>query len=148
MSLFGISAKFIDAVGNAGIRPADTHDLSAVRTICSTGSPLSPEGFEVVYDRISADVHLASISGGTDLCGCLVAGDPTSPVWAGEIQKPGLGMAIDVVDGEGGHLPSGQGRPRVSCPLSVDAARLLGRSRRCPLPPGLLRGHPRLLAPG
>ena len=109
VSLFGISAKFIDAVGHAGIRPADTHDLSAVRTICSTGSPLSPEGFEVVYDRISTDVHLASISGGTDLCGCLVAGDPTSPVWAGEIQKPGLGMAIDVVDGDGVHLPSGKG---------------------------------------
>jgi acetoacetyl-CoA synthetase len=109
VSLFGVSAKFVDAVGNAGIRPVDTHDLSSVRTICSTGSPLSPEGFEVVYDRISPDAHLASISGGTDLCGCLVAGDPTAPVWAGEIQKPGLGMDIDVVDGAGVHLPSGKG---------------------------------------
>jgi acetoacetyl-CoA synthetase len=109
VSLFGVSAKFIEAVGQAGIRPVDTHDLSTVRTICSTGSPLSPEGFEVVYERVSPDVHLASISGGTDLCGCLVAGDPTAPVWTGEIQKPGLGMDIDVVDGEGTHLPSGKG---------------------------------------
>jgi acetoacetyl-CoA synthetase len=109
VSLLGVSAKFIDAVGNAGIRPVDTHDLSRLRTICSTGSPLSPEGFEVVYDRIRPDVHLASISGGTDLCGCLVAGDPTAPVWAGEIQKPGLGMDIDVVDATGTHLPSGKG---------------------------------------
>ena len=109
VSLFGVSAKFIDAVGNAGIRPVDDHDLSHVRTICSTGSPLSPEGFELVYERISPDVHLASISGGTDLCGCLVAGDPTGPVWAGEIQKPALGLDIDVVDSAGGHLPSGKG---------------------------------------
>jgi acetoacetyl-CoA synthetase len=109
VSLLGVSATFLDAVGRAGIRPVDTHDLSSVRTICSTGSPLSAEGFELVYDRVAPDVHLASISGGTDLCGCLVAGDPTAPVWAGEIQKPGLGMDIDVVDGAGGHLPVGKG---------------------------------------
>jgi acetoacetyl-CoA synthetase len=81
--------------------------LEGVRTICSTGSPLLPEGFEAVYRDWAPDVHLASISGGTDLCGCLVAGDPTRPVWAGEIQGPALGMAIDVLDEDGRTCPPG-----------------------------------------
>ncbi len=98
VQLLGVSAKFIDSCRKAGIRPGDAHDLSAVRTICSTGSPLGVEGFEWVYDAVGADLHLASISGGTDLCGCFVAGDPTRPVWAGEIQGPGLGMDVDVYD--------------------------------------------------
>ncbi len=108
ITLFGTSAKFIEAVAKAGLRPVETHDLSTVRTITSTGSPLVPEGFATVYDDIAPDVHLASISGGTDLCGCLVAGDPTGEVWAGEIQRPGLGMDIDVVDDQGRSLPPGQ----------------------------------------
>ncbi|RMH83559.1 MAG: acetoacetate--CoA ligase [Actinomyces sp.] len=108
ITLFGTSAKFIEAVAKRGLRPATTHDLSSVRTITSTGSPLVAEGFETVYRDISPDVHLASISGGTDLCGCLVAGDPTSPVWPGEIQRPGLGLDIDVVDDEGRSLPPGR----------------------------------------
>ena len=107
ITLFGTSAKFIEAVATAGLRPADTHDLSTVRTITSTGSPLSPEGFETVHQAIKRDVHLASISGGTDLCGCLVAGDPTAPVWAGEIQGPALGLDIDVVDDDGNPAPPG-----------------------------------------
>lgn len=107
VTLFGTSAKFIDACGKAGIRPADTHDLSTVRTVTSTGSTLTPEGFDWVYENVKADVHLASISGGTDLCGCLVAGDPTAPVRRGEIQRPGLGMDIDVVDEAGRSLPAG-----------------------------------------
>lgn len=106
VTLFGTSAKFIDACGKAGIRPADTHDLSTVRTVTSTGSTLTPEGFDWVYENVKADVHLASISGGTDLCGCLVAGDPTAPVRRGEIQRPGLGMDIDVVDEAGRSLPA------------------------------------------
>ncbi|MFQ5557588.1 MAG: acetoacetate--CoA ligase [Acidimicrobiales bacterium] len=101
ITLFGTSAKFIDAAGSAGIRPVDTHDLSTVRTITSTGSTLVPEGFDWVYDKVRRDVHLASISGGTDLCGCLVAGDPTAPVHRGEIQAAGLGMDIDVCDRDG-----------------------------------------------
>jgi acetoacetyl-CoA synthetase len=105
ISLFGTSAKFIESMGKAGLRPGDTHDLSALRTITSTGSPLSDAGFRYVYDAIKADVHLASISGGTDLCGCLVAGDPTGPVRAGEIQAPGLGMDIDVIAPDGKPLP-------------------------------------------
>jgi acetoacetyl-CoA synthetase len=104
VTLFGTSAKFIDASLKAGVRPAQTHDLSALRTITSTGSPLSAEGFDYVYEDVSADVHLASISGGTDLCGCFVIGDPTRPVYSGEIQGPALGTATDVWDDEGRSL--------------------------------------------
>jgi acetoacetyl-CoA synthetase len=107
ITLFGTSARFIDELRKAEARPIGTHRLDTVRTITSTGSPLAPEGFAYVYDAIKADVHLASISGGTDLCGCLVAGDPTGPVYAGEIQRPGLGMAIAVLDDDGTPLGAG-----------------------------------------
>lgn len=107
VTLFGTSAKFIEALGKSGLRPVQTHDLSSVRTMTSTGSTLSPEGFRTVYERVRPDLHLASISGGTDLCGCLVAGDPTSPVYAGEIQRPALGLDIDVVDEFGNPLEAG-----------------------------------------
>jgi len=101
LSLLGVSAKFIDSVRSSGFRPADAVDLSSLRTLASTGSPLSPEGFEWVADAVAPGtgpdgLHLASISGGTDLCGCFVGGDPTRPVYAGEIQGPALGMAVDV----------------------------------------------------
>ena len=96
VTLLGVGAKFLDALRKAGARPNTTHDLASVRTICSTGSPLVAEGFEYVHEAIKADVHLASISGGTDLCGCLVMGVPTLPVFAGEIQGPALGVAADV----------------------------------------------------
>ncbi len=101
MTYFGTSAKFIDSVRKADLRPIETHDLSSVRTISSTGSPLSPEGFAFVYDGIKKDVHLASISGGTDIVSCFVLGVPTEPVWIGEIQGAGLGMAVDVWDDNG-----------------------------------------------
>lgn len=107
VSLFGVSAKLIDAYRKAGISPRRTHQLTHLRTICSTGSPLSVEGFRFVYDHLHPNVHLASISGGTDLCGCLVGGDPTQPVWEGEIQGPALGMDIDVLDDEGRPCPPG-----------------------------------------
>lgn len=115
VTLFGTSAKFIDAVHKAGIRPADSHDLSSVRTITSTGSPLSPESFDFVYDAIKADVHLASISGGTDIVSCFVGGVPTLPVWRGEIQGPGLGMAVDVYDEAGTPLPPAEGQGELVC---------------------------------
>ncbi len=108
VTLFGTSAKFIDGLARGGVTPAATHDLGTVRTITSTGSPLVAEGFDHVYEHVKADVHLASISGGTDLCGCLVAGDPTGPVWRGEIQRPALGLAIDVVAPDGEPLGVGQ----------------------------------------
>jgi acetoacetyl-CoA synthetase len=100
-TLLGTSAKFLDAAAKAGVEPAKTHSLASVRTLTSTGSPLAPEGFDYVYDKIKKDVHLASISGGTDIMGCFVLGDPTGPVWRGEIQRRGLGMAVDVFDDEG-----------------------------------------------
>jgi acetoacetyl-CoA synthetase len=109
-TLFGTSAKFLDATRKAGIAPARTHDLSALRTITSTGSPLAAEGFEYVYRDIHADVHLASISGGTDICGCFILGDPTKPVYAGEIQGPALGLDVDVYDDAGRSLRSTPGQ--------------------------------------
>lgn len=101
LTLLGVSAKYVDSVHKAGVRPAESHDLAALRTVCSTGSPLSEEGFRWVYELLKADVHLASISGGTDLCGCFVGGDPTRAVYAGEIQGPALGMAVQVFDVDG-----------------------------------------------
>ncbi|NNL66129.1 MAG: acetoacetate--CoA ligase, partial [Myxococcales bacterium] len=99
--VFGTSAKFIDAAKKAGLEPARSHDLSRVRAILSTGSPLVPESFDWVYAHVKPDVQLASISGGTDIVSCFVLGDPTVPVHRGEIQAPGLGMAVDVFDDDG-----------------------------------------------
>jgi len=95
-SFFGTSAKFIDACNKAGVEPKRTHDLDHLRTIASTGSPLLPEGFDYVYGKVKEDVCLSSISGGTDIISCFVLGDPTGPVWRGEIQALGLGMAVEV----------------------------------------------------
>ncbi len=92
----GTSAKLIDTMKKAGLSPIRTHDLSALRTIASTGSVLSPESFDYVYHEIKRDVHLVSMSGGTDICGCFLAGIPTLPVYRGELQGPLLGMATDV----------------------------------------------------
>ena len=121
-TFFGTSAKFIDAVKKAEYRPIDHHDLSRLRTIASTGSPLAPESFDFVYDAIKRDVHLASISGGTDIVSCFVLGVPTEPVWRGEIQGPGLGMAMDVYGEDGRPLIGGNGelvctRPFPSMPI-------------------------------
>ncbi len=101
VTLFGVSAKFIDSSLKAGLAPRSTHRLEHVRTICSTGSPLSPEGFAWIYEQVKPDVHLQSMSGGTDLCGCLVAGDPTKPVYSGAIQRPTFGLRIEVFDDDG-----------------------------------------------
>ncbi|MGD9477993.1 acetoacetate--CoA ligase [Shinella sp. G-2] len=100
-AVFGTSAKYIDAVRKGGFTPRRTHDLSSLRLLTSTGSPLSPEGFSFVYDDIKPDVQLASISGGTDIVSCFVLGIPLKPVWRGEIQGPGLGLAMDVWDEDG-----------------------------------------------
>ena len=108
MTLFGTSAKYIDAINKAGLEPARTHRLDTVRTMTSTGSPLAPESFEYVYGRIKRDLHLASISGGTDIISCFVGGVPTGPVWKGEIQARALGMRVEVFDDEGRPLPAGR----------------------------------------
>ena len=118
VTLLGISAKYIDACAKAGLAPMQTHDLSSIRTICSTGSTLVGESFDYVYRDIKKDVHLQSMSGGTDLCGCLVAGDPTGPVHQGEIQKPALGVNIEILNETGKQLgPSDQGELVCSSPF-------------------------------
>jgi acetoacetyl-CoA synthetase len=109
MTLFGTSAKYIDALGKAGLKPRETHRLQALKTMTSTGSPLAPESFDYVYRDIKADLHLASISGGTDLIACFVLGNPIAPVWRGEIQTPALGMAVEVFDPHGRPLHGEKG---------------------------------------
>ena len=107
MTLFGTSAKYIDALNKGGYHPAETHRLEALRAMTSTGSPLAPESFDYVYRHIKADLHLASISGGTDLVSCFVLGNPIGPVHRGELQCRGLGMQVEVFD-EDGHPVRGQ----------------------------------------
>ena len=101
MTIFGTSAKYIDAVKKSGLEPKATHRLSSLRAMLSTGSPLSAESFDFVYEGIKHDIQLASISGGTDICGCFVGGNPLSPVWRGEIQGAMMGVAVDVYDETG-----------------------------------------------
>jgi len=101
---FGVSARYLDAIRKAGLAPIRTHDLSSVRCILSTGSPLLPESFDYVYQCVKTDVHLASISGGTDIMSCFAIGNPTLPVWRGELQCRALGMAVAVWDDVGESL--------------------------------------------
>ena len=101
MTMFGTSAKYIDALRKSGCRPIETHRLEAVRSLTSTGSPLVAESFDFIYSGIKRDLHVASVSGGTDIVGCFVGGNPTAPVWRGEIQTRGLGLAVDVFDDRG-----------------------------------------------
>lgn len=108
-TLFGTSAKFIDAVRNSGLRPIESHDLSSVRMLASTGSPLAPENFEFVYSGIKSDVHLASMSGGTDIMGCFVIAVSWLPVYKGEIQAAALGMDVQVWDDDGHPMAEGKG---------------------------------------
>ena len=100
-TLFGVSAKYIDTLSNNGINVKNNHDLSSLRTICSTGSPLSRDGFKYIYDKVKKDVHLSSISGGTDIVSCFVLGNLFQPVYAEEIQNRGLGMDVDIFDENG-----------------------------------------------
>jgi acetoacetyl-CoA synthetase len=106
-TFFGTSAKYIDACAKAGVAPIGTHDLAPLRTIASTGSPLLPESFDYVYRAIKREVCLSSISGGTDIISCFALGNPTGPVWRGELQARGLGMAVEVWD-EAGHPVRGE----------------------------------------
>lgn len=100
-TFFGTSAKYIDAARNANLCPVKTHDLSAIKMITSTGSPLAPENFDYVYTHVKKDVHLASMSGGTDIVACFVGGVPWRPVCRGEIQGPMLAMDVHVWDEDG-----------------------------------------------
>jgi acetoacetyl-CoA synthetase len=101
ITVFGTSARYLAALENSGTRPGKECDLSHLRTILSTGSPLSADGFRYVYREIKTDLQLASISGGTDLNGCFALGNPAGPVYAGELQCRGLGMRVEVYDQAG-----------------------------------------------
>jgi len=107
VSVFGTSARYIASLEKSGYRPREQVRLPALRTVLSTGSPLAPESFEFVYRDIAPDVHLASISGGTDIVSCFMLGSPTLPVRRGEIQCAGLGMAVEVWDDAGRQVPAG-----------------------------------------
>jgi acetoacetyl-CoA synthetase len=104
MTVFGTSAKYLSALEKAGVRPKDTFDLSDLRAVLSTGSPLAPESFDFVYDAIKDDVQLSSISGGTDIISCFAAGNPILPVRRGELQCLALGMAVEIYDEDGNSL--------------------------------------------
>jgi acetoacetyl-CoA synthetase len=98
---FGTSAKFVDAIGKRGLEPATTHDLAAVRMIISTGSPLVPESYDYLYEKVKKDVCVASISGGTDILAAWADANPILPVYRGELQCRSLGLAVEVYDEEG-----------------------------------------------
>ena len=101
VTVFGTSAKYLAMAEKAGLEPARSHDLTPLRAILSTGSPLAGYGYDYVYRRVRPGVHLASISGGTDIISCFALGNPIGPVWRGELQSRGLGMAVDVFDPAG-----------------------------------------------
>ncbi len=107
MTVFGTSAKYIDAVKKAGLAPIESHDLTGLKVMTSTGSPLVPESFDFVYEKIKQNLCLSSISGGTDIISCFALGNPTLPVWRGELQCIGLGMRVVVLDENGQELPPG-----------------------------------------
>lgn len=101
MTLFGTAAKYIDAIAKEGLKPSKTHQLKDLRMLTSTGSPLVPEAFDYIYQNIKENICLASISGGTDIIGCFVLGNPIGPVWRGELQTRSLGMAVNVFNEDG-----------------------------------------------
>lgn len=109
ISIFGTSAKFIAALEKAGVRPRKSHELLSLKAILSTGSPLAHESFEYIYRDVKADLCLSSISGGTDIVSCFALGNPTLPVWPGELQCKGLGMDVQVWDEDGRSLHGGKG---------------------------------------
>ena len=101
ITVFGTSAGYIAALQASGLKPKEQYDLSKLRAVLSTGSPLSIEGFEFIYDAVKSDLQLASIAGGTDLNGCFALGNPMGPVYAGELQCRGLGMNVQAWDENG-----------------------------------------------
>jgi acetoacetyl-CoA synthetase len=122
IDIFGTSAKYIDAVKKSGLEPIRTHDLASVRSILSTGSPLVPESFDFVYRSIKRDLCLSSITGGTDILACFALGNPTLPVWRGELQCLGLGLDVQAFDESGRPVRGEQGelvcvRPFPSMPV-------------------------------
>ena len=109
ITLFGTSAKYIDSLRKLDVSALKKYKLNKLKTICSTGSPLSKDGFNYVYRKIKKDVHLTSISGGTDIVSCFVLGNIYSPVISGEIQNSGLGMDVDVFNYDGKSIRNKKG---------------------------------------
>jgi acetoacetyl-CoA synthetase len=117
ISIFGTAAKYIDAIAKLGLDPGATHKLPRLKALLSTGSPLAPESFDYAYRNIKHDLHLASISGGTDIVSCFALGNPAAPVWRGEIQVPGLGMKVEVFDDAGRSLHGEKGELVCTAPF-------------------------------
>ncbi len=122
LTVFGTSAKYLSALEKSGLRPGDEFDLSSLRCVLSTGSPLAPESYDFVYTGISSGVQLSSISGGTDIISCFALGNPVLPVYRGELQCRGLGMAVEIFDDQGRPVTGEKGelvctRPFPSMPL-------------------------------
>ncbi|MBE9503544.1 MAG: acetoacetate--CoA ligase [Proteobacteria bacterium] len=117
ISIFGTSAGYIAALQKAGVKPAETYDLTPLKTILSTGSPLPAEGFEYIYRDVKGDVQLSSISGGTDLNGCFALGNPMGPVYAGELQCRGLAMKVEAFDEEGRPIINTEGELVCTAPF-------------------------------
>jgi acetoacetyl-CoA synthetase len=123
VTVFGTSAKSLSLAEKEVLRPGRSHDLAPLRAILSTGSPLAPAAYDYVHRDIKADLHLASISGGTDIISCFALGNPIAPVWRGELQTRGLGMAVEVFDPAGRPVREEDGelvctRPFPSMPLA------------------------------
>jgi acetoacetyl-CoA synthetase len=122
ITVFGTSAKYLAMAQKEGLEPGRTHDLAALRAILSTGSPLAGHSYDYVYQQIKGDVHLASISGGTDIVSCFALGNPIAPVWRGELQTRGLGMGVEIFDAAGCPIREAEGelvctRPFPSMPV-------------------------------
>lgn len=117
LTVFGTSAGYISALRNTGLRPGDKYDLSSLRALLSTGSPLSEEGFAYVYDAVKSDLQLASISGGTDLNGCFALGNPMGPVYSGELQTRGLAMKVEAFNEDGKPVLNEQGELVCTAPF-------------------------------
>jgi acetoacetyl-CoA synthetase len=123
VTVFGTSAKYLALAQKEGLEPGASHDLTALRAILSTGSPLAAHSYDYVYQKIKPDLHLASISGGTDIVSCFALGNPIGPVWRGELQTRGLGMSVEVFNPEGRPLQQAEGelvctRPFPSMPVA------------------------------
>jgi acetoacetyl-CoA synthetase len=109
ITIFGTSAKYLAASEKAGVRPKESFDLTALKAILSTGSPLSTESFDFVYRHIKEDLCLSSISGGTDIISCFALGNPMGPVYSSELQCRGLGMSVEAYDAQGNSIIGGKG---------------------------------------
>jgi acetoacetyl-CoA synthetase len=117
LTVFGTSARWLALSEKEGSRPIETHDLSALRVVLSTGSPLLPESFDYVYDAVKPDLRLSSISGGTDILSCFALGDPTRPVHRGELQTRGYGMRVEVFDDDGRSIVGAKGELVCTAPF-------------------------------